>query len=316
MKTKYLFVLLIFLLTSVLAACGPSQAQVDATAAQVAANDAATQTALAPTVTPTSTSTPTITPSPTPTPTPTMSEVEMAVATQAILKITADFKATETQAARQTSVVFASQTQSVRNTEAALLAQQTQQAEDAFWAKLVSDEAISSVDHKPVNEMFEFKETWAQRGWYQWWPFDSGITDFVISTHVDWESAQPASLGLGGCGFVFRVKDSDNHLVIYYDNSGGVQLGQSTINGYRNVALSWKNKDLVLDFKQTSGDADFVVAVEQNKITAFINGAKAYLWKTEYKNKGDLAFTIVSGTNKDFGTSCTMSDTRYWVLGK
>jgi len=56
-------------------ACGPSQAELDATATQAAAEQFATQTADAPTTTPTftstSTQTPTFTPTLTPTPTPT-----------------------------------------------------------------------------------------------------------------------------------------------------------------------------------------------------------------------------------------------------
>jgi parallel beta-helix repeat protein len=63
--------LLICVLTSlVLAACGPSQADQEATATQIATNIFATQTAAVPTSTPTATATPTPTVTSTPTPTP------------------------------------------------------------------------------------------------------------------------------------------------------------------------------------------------------------------------------------------------------
>jgi hypothetical protein len=63
-----LFTLLI-IMTLMLASCGPSQDEIEATATQQAANDHATQTANAPTATLTSTLTPTPTETPTPTPT-------------------------------------------------------------------------------------------------------------------------------------------------------------------------------------------------------------------------------------------------------
>jgi hypothetical protein len=71
MKTNQLLILAIGLISVLLlAACGPSQTQLDATATQIAANIFATQTAQAPTAAPTFTPTPT--PRPTSTPTPTL----------------------------------------------------------------------------------------------------------------------------------------------------------------------------------------------------------------------------------------------------
>jgi hypothetical protein len=73
MNKKLFFVLVCLLPAIILATCGPSQAELDAQATEVAANMAATQTAEAPTFTPTATSTntPTNTPTATHTPLPT-----------------------------------------------------------------------------------------------------------------------------------------------------------------------------------------------------------------------------------------------------
>jgi hypothetical protein len=69
MKTEIRIALITLLILTILPACGPSQAQLDATSTQVAANILATQTAQAPTNTPTSTPSPTATNTPTATPT-------------------------------------------------------------------------------------------------------------------------------------------------------------------------------------------------------------------------------------------------------
>jgi S1-C subfamily serine protease len=71
MKRKALLILMSLLIVTGLAACGPSQAELDARATQIAANVFATQTAQAPTPTPTPTLTSTFTPTPKPTLTPT-----------------------------------------------------------------------------------------------------------------------------------------------------------------------------------------------------------------------------------------------------
>ena len=77
MKTRVPLVPVILLIAVILSACGPSKAQLEATATQVAANIFGTLTAQAPTATPTAT--PTNTPAPTPTPTPGLSSVELTL---------------------------------------------------------------------------------------------------------------------------------------------------------------------------------------------------------------------------------------------
>ncbi len=70
METKVSFLMTFLLMNAILAACSPSQAELDAQATKIAADIFATQTAEAPTTTPTSTPTPTLTITPTQTPTP------------------------------------------------------------------------------------------------------------------------------------------------------------------------------------------------------------------------------------------------------
>ena len=85
MNKKVFSVLIYLLAVIILAACGPSQAELDAQATQVAADLSATQTAEAPTPTPTptvtSTNTPTATHTPLPTNTPTPTSTHTPPAT-------------------------------------------------------------------------------------------------------------------------------------------------------------------------------------------------------------------------------------------
>ncbi len=88
---KVHLVLACLLTSAILAACGPSQAELNAQATKIAANILATQTAEAPTLTPTPTltstptpiPTPTLTPTPTSTDTPTPTDTPRPMATRA-----------------------------------------------------------------------------------------------------------------------------------------------------------------------------------------------------------------------------------------
>ena len=79
MKKRNLLLLIFLLISMILGACKPSQAELDAQATQVAADSYSTQTALAPTATKTLTPTPTNTPTITPTPLPDMSGVVLVL---------------------------------------------------------------------------------------------------------------------------------------------------------------------------------------------------------------------------------------------
>lgn len=72
MKRSMIFLITISLATGVLSACGPSQAELEATSTHVAKDISSTQTAEAPTATPTKTPSPTATSTPTATATPTL----------------------------------------------------------------------------------------------------------------------------------------------------------------------------------------------------------------------------------------------------
>ena len=81
MNTIKRYTLMLFITVMFLAACAPSQQELDATATQNAANVFSTLTAEAPTLTPTSTNTPLPTETPTPTLTPTPTQTPTPTAT-------------------------------------------------------------------------------------------------------------------------------------------------------------------------------------------------------------------------------------------
>jgi hypothetical protein len=293
MNTRMPIVIITLLICTVLTACGSSPANPGSTPTQDPASIAASQ---APTDTSTPEPTATATSTPTETPVPTATPNKTATAAAA------------TQAAR-------SATQQAAKTATAVSALATQQAVDAVWAQLAQDKTIS-YNQGTLYSPDDFEESWAQRNWYQWWWFDYTMSDFVIMTHIDWETAD-ASFGNGGCGFAIRIKDNDNHLVVFLTPRGDAELGAMTVNGFQYQTVHWRNPDLP-NYSSitppTSGGSDFMVVAEKEFVTAYVDGVKVYQWYVALTSPGDIGYTILSGTNKDFGTSCKFTNTQIWEL--
>ena len=221
MKTRLHFILISMIICSTLIACGSPQTVQEVSPTEDTASIAAAQATQAPTATSTLEPTATCTSTPTETLVPTATPNLTATA------------AAGTQAARAS-------TQQAEKTAEALADLATQEAADALWTQLVEDGTVS---YKLGDQysMDDLDESWAQRNWYQWWSFDYSLSDFVIMTHVDWEIPNDSSFGVGGCGFAFRIKDNDNHLVTFITPSSNVKLGAMSPRGFAYQSFHWQN---------------------------------------------------------------------------
>lgn len=158
----------------------------------------------------------------------------------------------------------------------------------------------------------DFKENWAQLGWYQWWPTGYRPADFVIRAHTGWESAsKTADWFSSGCGFVFRAKDESNHYLIYLALDSNVYL-KGYINGtYRELGKGYAGK-----MNYLKGEADVMLVVQGEKITYYVNDQKVFERENKSLREGDLGLTLVSGTNLDYGTRCEMTNIELWDLSQ
>jgi hypothetical protein len=76
---------------------------------------------------------------------------------------------------------------------------------------------LDSADGK-FMEHGDFKEEWAQLGWYSWWPLNQTAKDFYMSAHFKWTSAY-RSADLSGCGFAFAIQEDSDHYAVFLDQS-------------------------------------------------------------------------------------------------
>ncbi len=187
----------------------------------------------------------------------------------------------------------------------------TAQANDMYQLveKLRTDGVLDSTSgqYYPIGD---FKESWAQINWYQWWNTGYQPADFVIRTHTEWESAsRTPNTFASGCGFVFRATDEKNHYMIFLALDGNVYM-RGYVNGkYRTFGKGYAGKQEIVQ-----GEADIVLIAQGGRFAYYVNGAKVFTANNSELVQGDLGLTLNSGTNKDYGTRCTMTNTELWVL--
>lgn len=161
-----------------------------------------------------------------------------------------------------------------------------------------------------IVEYAPFEEEWAQLGWYQWWDFDEEpIGDFLFSSHFSWSVAH-STPETSGCGIVFGFQENSDHYVVFLDQhrilflmargSSVYEVGKTRGSGRTNFA--------------NPAEADFALAVNGQKAYVSVDGdVTEYTLSMDQTSTGQLAITLLSGTNRDYGTRCEATDIMLWT---
>ncbi len=156
----------------------------------------------------------------------------------------------------------------------------------------------------------EFHQEWAKLYYYQWWYTDYSPTNFVVQADLAWETANKyANLGDSGCGFVYHTDDKNNHHATFLMMDGKVQTYRALDGNWIQMKGGSAGK-----FKIPADKAHMVLAVDQQKITVFINGKQVVTFEDPKLQGGKLGLTLASGTNKGFGMRCDMTNIELWEL--
>ena len=183
-------------------------------------------------------------------------------------------------------------------------------AEESFRDMIAGfkDEGLIPDYDGSFNFHEDYENEWAQINWYQWESFDY-TRNFVISADITWKSASSTpNYDKSGCGFVFRSQDTSNNLYAAVNMDGNAHFG-----GIRNG--SWLNYGSYrYGSFSTKGSAQMVLVVNEDRATVFVDGARlGQQWNLALDEAGSLAFSVWSGTNKDFGTRCTFQNVYYYT---
>lgn len=164
--------------------------------------------------------------------------------------------------------------------------------------------------------LLDFFREWAQINWYQWYATGKAPRDFVVRANAAWQSASNrANWFNSGCGFVFREtpREGDdqalNHYLAYLGLDGVVYMARQTNGQYVELGKASYGRVGVPD-----GEAQIMLAVEGDQFHFFVNDQHVLTREDGLLDSGNLNYTLLSGTNRDFGTRCEMTQVGLWWL--
>ncbi len=192
-----------------------------------------------------------------------------------------------------------------------LAATQKYEEFDAETQKYFELGYLTTSDGK-IKEIDDFYYEWAQLGWYDWRSLRTEASDFYISAHFAWDSAYKAA-DPSGCGFVFAIQPDRQHYAVFLDKAKVLFLVTDKRVNYSLFVGTTRGTNLV-NFT-TPAEADFTLIVKGAYAYVLVNGELTgeYTLSNSKVLTGDVGLTILSGTNKDYGTKCEMTNIHIWT---
>jgi hypothetical protein len=168
---------------------------------------------------------------------------------------------------------------------------------------------LNTVDGK-FKKIHDFSDSWANLSYYDMQPTGIEASDFFISGHFEWSSAYQ-NADISGCGYVFSLQENGDHYVMFLDRSKVLFAITSDHRG--RIAGPTRGTGRV-KFGNPA-EADFTVIVKDAYAYALVNGEVVgeYTLAQSRSLSGQIALGILSGTNKDYGTRCEMTNLHIWV---
>ena len=214
-------------------------------------------------------------------------------------------QATPTSPPTATTTPYPSRTPDVRPT-------QQYEAMKAKVEQYNKDGYLPSVEGN-YHRLGDYEDSWAQLEWYRWYETGYQPGSFAVESDIEWDSASTTANWFdSGCGYVFHIDKAENsHYLIYLGLDGYVYSSAYYKGYYQNMGHAYFGK---LDVPR--GKAHIALVVNRDHYVFYVND-KLVLKVTGFQNQllaGPLAFTVNSGTNKGFGTSCKFTNTDLWTI--
>jgi hypothetical protein len=173
--------------------------------------------------------------------------------------------------------------------------------------KLAEDKLVSSAAGT-YYRVQDFTGEFAKLSYYHWWPLNRKPTNFAIRADIAWNSAMPnANPAKAGCGFVFHEVDADNLHVSFLSMDGIVRNYRKEKGVITNLKGNYAGK-----FDMPADSAKFMLVVDYQWMTIFVDNKQVVRFMDDRLKGGSLAFAVTSGSNNDFGTSCTFTNVELW----
>lgn len=157
------------------------------------------------------------------------------------------------------------------------------------------------------RELEDFRYEWGQLGWYRRFEIQDSVGDFFLSAHFKWDSAFRNS-DTSGCGFIFGVQPNDDHYAVFLDRQRVLFLITDNTVGFSRPVTPTRGTGIVkFDYP---AEADFTLIVKDAYAYVLVNGdvVGEYTLSRSRSSKGGVGVTVLSGTNRGFGTRCEMTN--------
>jgi hypothetical protein len=154
----------------------------------------------------------------------------------------------------------------------------------------------------------DFADEWAQLGWYQWYPLGRDVSDFSLSAHFKWMSAYK-NADESGCGFAFAIQQDYGHYAVFLDRNKIIFLDADSSYGSYARSVGRTTGSGRVKFNNPA-EADFTLIVNGISAYVLVNDELIgqYTLSKSRILQGDVGLTVLSGTNKDYGTRCEMTN--------
>jgi len=166
---------------------------------------------------------------------------------------------------------------------------------------------ISTVDGK-ITQPVDFKDNWAQINRFQWHNYGRVSDEFVLKTHLKWETASDTP-DPSGCGIVFGLQENGDFYAVFLDfNSIRFRMNRG-----ENLYRVGKTSGSGLVAFENPAEAEFVLAVSNQMAYVSVDGdVTVYTLSADQSTNGGFALSILSGTNSKFGTRCESTEMFLW----
>lgn len=192
----------------------------------------------------------------------------------------------------------------------------TQRAEDRnAEVQNYFEKGYISTPDGTLRELDDFSYDWAQLGWYRPFLLEEEVEDFFLSAHFKWDSAFKNS-DTSGCGFIFGVQPNNDHYAVFLDRQKILFLITDHGVGFSKPVSPTRGTGTVkFDYP---AEADFTLVVKDAYAYVLVNGEVVgeYTLAQSRSPEGGVGVTVLSGTNRDFGTHCEMTDLHLWTPEK
>lgn len=187
------------------------------------------------------------------------------------------------------------------------------QAYDEIYAKVeqfVSEGLIPTTEGKYI-EVTDFRKDFAQIGWLQPTFLDFQVEHFVYMGHVRWSTAT-ATNDVSGCGIIFGAQDDGRMYGTALDKSR-IYFTSTDENYYYELGKTRGSGRLDLG---NPAEVDLTMLVYEDLAHVYVDNRFIGMYTLSKDNplRGNFGYGIISGTNKDYGTRCEITNSRVWEI--